>query len=159
MTAIERFMRKVAMVPIAGCWIWTSCSEKNSKFDYGTFYLGKKFIRAHLASWQLHYGPIPPGMKVCHQCDVPGCVNPDHLFLGTSQENMRDMVDKGRGRHFEVAPRGEAHHKTTLADTDVLQIRSIYAGGGVSQAQLGKQFGVSQSSILKIVRRQRWGHV
>jgi len=81
-----------------GCWLWTSAT---TAAGYGVFRLGgRKGIAAyvHRLAWALTHGPIPDGLEVCHHCDTPPCCNPDHLFLGTHSDNMRDMARKGRNR-------------------------------------------------------------
>ena len=96
MTLKERFEDKFTPVTESGCWIWTATSDKR----YGSFYTGDpdqpKMERAHRVSYKLYKGNIPEGILVCHECDVTLCVNPDHLFLGTHTDNMRDMANKGR---------------------------------------------------------------
>ena len=92
-TVIEKFQAKYIPVTESGCWLWFGA---NSARDYGDFWFNGKMRRAHRVSWELAHGPIPPGMFVCHTCDVPSCVNPDHLFLGDRAANMRDCVKKGR---------------------------------------------------------------
>lgn len=94
----DRFWEKVQKTKT--CWLWTG-ANLGGKWPYGM--LGKPgdptvLYKAHRLSWELHVGPIPDGLFVLHKCDVPLCVNPDHLFLGTAADNMADMVQKGRAR-------------------------------------------------------------
>jgi hypothetical protein len=92
-----RFRGKIRIEP-SGCWLWIGAT--NGK-GYGKIQQGRRGgipLLAHRVSWELHRGPIPDGLMVLHQCDSPPCVNPDHLFLGTGLDNMRDMVAKSRHR-------------------------------------------------------------
>jgi hypothetical protein len=94
--ATDYLLENYAAVPEAGCWLWlggwnTEGYGKVSKH-------GKMVVQAHRMFYEIHKGPIPSGMLVCHKCDTPSCVNPEHLFLGNHVENALDMVRKGRGR-------------------------------------------------------------
>jgi hypothetical protein len=81
-----------------GCWIWQGAKTKGAHLVYGQVERGGKRWRTHRYAWLLAYGPIPEGLFVCHRCDVPLCINPSHLFLGTHGDNMDDMSKKGRAK-------------------------------------------------------------
>ena len=93
-TPMERFTSKWEAVTESGCWIWTGAAGRYGKFAITP----GNACDAHRASWILHNGTIPNGMRVLHRCDVPLCVNPAHLFLGSAKENTLDMIQKGRHR-------------------------------------------------------------
>jgi hypothetical protein len=95
-TPIERLLSKIVKSP-TGCWLFTG---KPNNSGYGSFWLYPNKIGAHRASWIIHFGPIPDKLNVCHKCDTPICVNPQHLFLGTDSQNMRDCATKGRSKHL-----------------------------------------------------------
>jgi len=113
---------------------------------------GRVFV--HRFSWELHRGPIPEGMLVCHKCDNPPCVNPAHLFLGTHADNMADRNQKGR----QARQRGEACGTAKLTEDKVREIRRL-ASEGSSPAALAVAFGVSERHIKNIVCRNRWAHL
>lgn len=122
-------------------------------FGYGQFVIaGEPRNGAHRTSYRLCIGPIPPGMCVLHKCDNPSCVNPDHLFLGTSKDNVLDAMSKDR------MPNGERSTSASLSQDDVLRIRSMFLSGK-TQREIGIEFGVSQTAISKITRAVRWKHL
>lgn len=163
MDALARFNAKHQ--PNGDCWQWTD--SVNIK-GYGRFSYNGKAERAHRVSWLLHLGAIPAGMLVCHRCDNPGCVNPDHLFLGTPLNNMRDMDRKGRrvnaptrgADHYAVQDphrvvRGERSGAAKLTAQDVLVIRA----SSEKQCDLAERFGVTQAAVSSIRCRRTWAHV
>ncbi len=118
-----RFHNSYEVITETGCWLWTGwCGSQG----YGGLMVKNEAVRAHRLSWELHYGPIPKGLYVCHKCDVKSCVNPDHLFLGTHKDNIQDAIKKGRIKPKEKAskiPRLKGRFSTTQAVTAYLEGR------------------------------------
>jgi len=112
---------------------------------------------AHRASWVLANGPIPDGLSVCHRCDTPLCVRPDHLFLGTHADNIRDAVKKGRVILPVKKARGEQHPRARLTVSQVLLIRRLH--GTVSNLSLAARFKINPATVCNIVKRRIWKHV
>lgn len=150
---VERFWSKVVKVQtLDGCWYWTGAIQENG---YGRFKLDDKIELAHRVSWLLEYGSLPEG-QVLHKCDVRRCVRPSHLWEGTSSDNNKDCIEKGRGNR--VAPKGQESHLSILTENQVHDIR-LKAGLGLSQVFLAKKFDVSISTIHKIIHRSTWSHI
>lgn len=148
----------------AGCWIWQG--KKNHK-GYGYVSVCGNTIGAHRLSFLLHRGPIPKGLEVMHTCDIPACINPEHLMLGTTKDNARDCVRKGRKpfqKNRELARRcrevqiGEKNSFSRLSEDDIIQIRQ-YSLSGLSQRQIAARFGVTQTNIGYILRGETWKSV
>jgi len=141
----SRFMAKVRPRD-DGCWMWIGAIVK--AVGYGRFGMpGNTTDYAHRASWRIFRGQIPAGVYVCHRCDVRECVNPDHLFLGTHRDNMRDAADKGRVRIPSASyASDETHQPAKLTNEQVRVIRAADRRRGVA-AQLARQFDVSLSAV------------
>lgn len=129
-TRSEEFWKRVDRRGVADCWPWTSGCYP---FGYGCFWYEKRRAGASRVAWELTFGPIPPGMWVLHRCDNPPCCNPSHLFLGTADDNNKDMAAKGRVAmgdrhgsklHPELVPRGEQHGSRTKPESRARGLRS-----------------------------------
>lgn len=105
------------------CWYWTGGIDSSGYGRCARSRYGE--VRAHRLAWRLWYGAPPADLKVLHRCDVRSCVNPDHLFLGTQADNVRDMNEKGRGRSVPVC--GEANHHSKLTAAQIVELRKTYA--------------------------------
>lgn len=141
-----RFWSYVKKTPT--CWLWVG-----GKFNdgYGSFSFSvRNRMRSHRFSWILHKGEIPKKMCICHHCDIPLCIRPSHLFLGTHADNMADMSKKGHRI-------GERNPKAQLKKEDVAEIRFLYKPqwGGI----LSKIYGVTRANIYQIVKRKSWKHI
>ncbi len=148
----DRFMSKICKDK-SGCWLWTRGQDKDG---YGHFSIKHKIYRAHRMSYILHIGKIPRGCFVCHACDVPACVNPEHLFIGTVLDNYRDSVKKGRRNH--VGQKGINNWACKLTDEQVEAIRRLRAAG-MRLREISSMFDMSISRISQITTRKAWTHV
>lgn len=141
----DRLMAKVTKTD--DCWLFTG---SKSPFGHGQimeFVNGKKRLSmAHRVSWEFHFGAIPRGLCILHKCDVPNCVNPDHLFIGTKLQNMQDMRNKGRQKY------GRKSSNAKLTEQDVDYIRT----SDLKQQELANMFNVSQPLISEIKSLKRW---
>lgn len=172
-------MRTFEVVPETGCHIWLGLKNDGG---YGRVRVLGQYVGAHRISYMLHCGPVPAGLHVCHTCDTPSCVNPDHLFIGDASDNSDDMVSKGRysggpnapgtgvrlpkGQRTRfvagayVAPdrpsnAGERNGTTKLTEGQVREIRASAEKG----THLAARFRVSVATISKIRSRRLWNHL
>lgn len=159
----ERFFVKIAKTA-DGCWNWTGSLTWDG---YGRINHRKKTYLAHRLSYELHNGPIPSGMLICHTCDNRKCVNPRHLFAGTPKDNLHDASVKGRvvsgdNHHFrvhpETAPMGTRNAHAKLTEESVSQIKKRLLENETS-ASLAMEFGVTNGTIYFIKTGQTWKHV
>ncbi len=142
----ERFEEK--FVKTDGCWEWTAVKLRGG---YGQLSVVGRLQYAHRVAYQLYVGEIPDGLKVCHRCDNPACVNPSHLFLGTQADNMRDCCNKGR-----FADRsGERSGNAKLTTEQAKAIKTMRSEGARSD-DLARLFKVSQSTVYRIIRCDIW---
>jgi len=148
----KALLEELAIKDGSGCWLWP---RSVVSAGYGVLRIGKrpgKLLYLHRLAWELWCGPIPDSLFVLHRCDVPRCFNPDHLFLGTHADNMRDASNKGRMR------RGESHADAILNAEQVMEIRRRYCDGE-RKRDLALAFGISRQGIYSIVERHNWKHL
>lgn len=148
---IERFLEKVTYEPNTGCWLWLGAILPNG---YGHISPGgdskvNGTIYAHRASMMLFKNSDLIGLDVCHTCDNRCCVNPDHLFVGSRKDNMRDCVAKDRQQ------RGERHCRAKITDQDVFDIRT----GRMSKHDFAKLYGITHRNVRHIQLGRTWRHL
>ena len=151
-TQEDKFWSKVKIGNSDECWEWQRGRDKNG---YGKFTAMRIQMKSHRVAWALARGKIPDGLLVLHKCDNPPCVNVNHLYLGTWQDNMDDKVSRGRA----YSPQGEKQWASKLTTEDVLKIRQLQSEGKFTQRQLGNIFQVTESQISHIVHRKEWTHI
>jgi hypothetical protein len=144
---IKRFHSKYE-INEDGCWIWTSATWDNGAGNaYPVIWIGDgKTDYAHRVSYEMHHGEIPDGYCVCHKCDTPLCVNPEHLFAGTYKENQQDAVRKGRKAS------GERNGGAKVSRETVEKIRRTEG----THRGLAEMFGLSKTQVGRILRGESW---
>ena len=160
----RNFLRKASLTPNeSGCLNWMASRNKKG---YGQFAVGRKPFLSHRVAFLLHYETDPGGLQVLHRCDNPSCVNPDHLWLGTNEDNVRDRESKCRNNpqrgdkngariHPERMPRGNNHGMSKVTAAEVIIIR----GDARTLTSIAADYGVTPSLISQIKRRKTWRHV
>lgn len=145
----ERFMQRVKKTD--GCWIWIAGKDSDGYSSFRATINGVLHKRGHRASYAMFKGEIGDGMQVLHSCDNPGCVNPDHLFLGTIDDNMKDKIAKGRAR----VPKGEESVHAVLSEK---QAQAILLDARPYTA-IAADYGVTASTVGNIKNRESWRHL
>lgn len=152
-----------------GAACWERRGKERVGIGYGRVFFDGRRQLAHRVSWQIAHGPIAPGLVVCHQCDNPRCVRPEHLFLGTLKDNAQDAKRKGRLVHKrglehwtatnpERITRGSAQPRAKLYESKVKEIRARVASGE-SGRSVARDVGISSTAVFAIINRKLWGHV
>ena len=146
---MKRFWEKVKRRSPDECWPWMAYIRPDG---YGRFRTKVGMMLSHRVSWELTNGPIPHGMYICHSCDTPECCNPDHLFLGTQRDNVRDCMKKGR--RYDC--RGENNSGAKLTKIDVLAIKHWLKDARWTQKKIAGLFGVCLATINRINTGVSW---
>jgi len=150
---LERFWTKVDQSGgVDACWLWTASGAAG----YGRIKSpeGKGLLLAHRVAYETTIGPLPPGMKACHSCDNPKCVNPNHIFPGTQSQNMQDCANKGR---LHIPDQwGEKNPLARLTAEKVREIRALWAGKKYSMQDLADVYQVSRGAINNVVHNHTW---
>ena len=159
--AIDRVLNRVVRIPFSGCWVFTGATNEFGYGIVGTGGRGSPNDRAHRITYRHFCGDIPAGMFVCHECDVPSCCNPNHLFLGTNQDNVNDMVRKKRNSPPPRNPHvtGSSHPLSKFTDDEVAFVRDCHFLYGTSIYRLAKEFDVAQSTMQRVVKGERYKNV
>jgi hypothetical protein len=155
-TLYDRFWEKVSYGTPWECWPWQAATNNEG---YGKIWYDGKLRLATHVSWMLRYGQLP-SKHLCHTCDNPPCVNPDHLFEGTFQDNYNDMVAKGRKSiKLSTNKDGENNGRHKLTASQVLHIRELYEQGRYTSRELSQLFKVGRTTVYEILQRKRWVNV
>ena len=150
---IDRFDSKWMAVTECGCHLWTAAVNKSG---YGKFATNdNRWALAHRVAYERAYGKIPEGFLICHKCDTPSCVNPEHLFVGTHVDNSQDREMKSRGRQ----QCGEKHGRSKLNESDVIQLRELVKSKTMTSYAAGKKFGINSKTVRDIASGKLWKHV
>ncbi len=149
-TPTQRLNQRTKVVP-SGCWIFAGATNRG----YGQLTIAGETHKAHRLAWEIANNQnVPAGLFVCHRCDVRSCVNPAHLFVGTHDDNMTDMIAKGRDYRGEPA-RGSNHARAIIDESIAIEI--YYAIGRVSH--IAERFRVARAVVRGIKRRDQWAHI
>lgn len=152
---LEKFTSLYEQIPFSGCWIWVGSV---TNLGYGRYSEDGKRRLAHRVSYEFFKKQKADGLNICHKCDTPSCVNPDHLFAGTQAENLADMRSKNRHKNPPIV-RGERHHEGKLMERDVAEIKASYSGRRGEKAALARKYNVSYGLIRHILLGMKWKHV
>jgi hypothetical protein len=143
------FWAKVNM--LAGCWTWTGATNSAG---YGHVSYGGRNYSTHRCAYEYTFGQLPNDLFVCHHCDNPPCVNPAHLYAGTPKDNTSDMYR--RGRAGLLGAEGSANSHALLTEAQVVEIRSVFAGGQKNPNQLADEYAVTVGTINALLRGKTW---
>jgi predicted XRE-type DNA-binding protein len=138
---------KLAQDDVTGCWNWTGSIFDNG---YGRITIDGKNALAHRVSYTHFFGSIPTGLQVCHKCDNKRCINPDHLYVGTHNDNMRDVANSD-------VQKGENNGQAILTQSQVLEIKTHIRERKIVYRKIAEMYGVSRQAIKDIASKRTWG--
>ena len=144
----KRFLEKVEYDTNVGCWWWSGKPDKNG---YGRLKYNNKMHKAHRLSYELHKGIIPNGLLVRHICHNPSCVNPEHLCIGTAQDNSNDMTRANR------QAKGSSNGRSKLVESDIPLIKGMLSKK-ISQEKIADIFNINRVQVSSIKLGKTWKH-
>lgn len=144
----DSFHSRYVKDAVSGCWNWLGYTTSDG---HGTAHHEGKGWMAHRLSWYLHRGPFDLSLKICHRCDNPKCVNPNHLFIGTHQDNQYDKISKGR------QAKGSGHGRAKLTEQDVRRIRTEKCG--ILPSALAREYKITLRAMINVINGITWKHI
>jgi hypothetical protein len=151
---LSRLLKRAKRNEETGCLEWTGSRKSDSGYGHAYDPRVKRTVRVHRLVYELANGPIPKGAYVCHRCDNPSCIEPEHLWLGDASSNMEDKKEKGRA----PSQKGSEHGRAKLREEDIERVFAL-RGQGLSYRKIAKEFDVTENAIRKILKGQAWTHV
>lgn len=152
--SVDRMLEKVSIDRETSCWVWTGARDP---LGYGRFTYDGMTRTAHRLMFCLMYGDQPASVLVCHNCDNPSCINPSHLYAGSAQSNMDDMMARGRNKYWRRV--GQDHPRSKITQAQALEIADEKRWGDMSQREVGEIYGITQTAVSDIRRGHRWKHL
>lgn len=156
---LEQRLHDAIKINNNGCWEWV---KNRNKDGYGGLRYKSKTWMAHRLSYTFYKGPIPEGMLVCHKCDNPPCINPDHLFIGNNSDNMMDAYRKGRWKgvlgYRKKTCKGENHWYSKFKPEIILEIRKLFKSG-LRIIDICNKYNMNHATVSDICKRRSWKHL
>lgn len=149
----DRFEQQYEVNEETGCWEWTGTRHN---FGYGQFGVDGGTMGAHRYSYKLHNDGIPDGAHICHKCNNPPCVNPDHLYAGSPKSNAQDAIEAGSFPHEGSTKSGEENRHSHINNDDVRKMRERYANSDVTYTELSDEYDISMGAVSRMIRGESY---
>jgi len=150
----EKLGKRTEFDPQSGCIEWQGATTTHG---YGQLSMNGEIFYTHRLSYEIYKGEIEDGLQINHRCHNECCVNPEHLYMGTQQENVRDAVVEGEYvSNFGI---GDEHFNSKLCEDDVIELRKLYSTGDYTYEELGRKFNVNENTVGEAIRGDTWSHV